>query len=164
MTDGRGGPVVLRAPMRSRTDALDDGRGARFGLAAGVVGMGGALDRAPGDAVEAVALLERLDERASARLRRFAAVPDGSFAWTLTDAGLHLGQITGGYRYDDSPAARAADVVHVRPCAWLPAPVPDDEVPAAVHHTFERGGRNLQRVHPGDVERLTADVWERLTG
>ncbi|TCI96934.1 GAF domain-containing protein [Aeromicrobium sp. IC_218] len=153
--------VVLRAPMRSRTDALDDGRGARRGLAAGVVGMGGVLDDVPAGADEAVAALERVDERAAARLRRFVAVPDGSFAWTLTDAGLHLGRITGGYRYDGSPEAVAADLVHVRPCDWLPAPVPDDEVPAAVHQTVERGGRNLQRIHPGDVEALTAEVWSR---
>ena len=59
--------VVLRAPMRSRTDGLDDGRGARRGLAAGVVGMGGVLDTAPVDADEAVAVLERLDARAAAR-------------------------------------------------------------------------------------------------
>lgn len=152
--------VVLRAPMRSRTDTLDDGRGALRGLAAGVVGMGGVLDAVPAGPGEAVAALERLDERAAARLRRFVDVPDGSFAWTLTDAGLHLGRITGGYRYDAEPAAAAADLVHVRPCDWLAAPVPDDEVPAAVHQTIERGGRNLQRIHPGDVETLTARVWE----
>ncbi len=154
------GLVVLRAPMRSRTDALDDGRGARRGLAAGVVGMGGVLDEVPADAAEAVAALERLDERAAARLRRFVDVADGSFAWTLTDDGLHLGRITGGYRYDDAPEAVAADLVHVRPCDWLAEPVPDEQVPAAVHHTIERGGRNLQRIHPGDVEALTARVWE----
>jgi hypothetical protein len=147
--------------MRSRTDALDDGRGARRGLAAGAVGMGGVLPAVPADADEAVAALERLDERASARLRRFVAVPDDSFAWTMTAAGLHLGRITGGYRYDASVDAVGADLVHVRPCDWLDRPVPDAEVPAAVHQTFERGGRNLQRVHPGDVEALTAAVWSR---
>jgi hypothetical protein len=40
--------------------------------------------------------------------------------------------------------------------------VPDAQVPRAVHQTVERGGRNLQRIHPGDVERLTAELWDRL--
>jgi hypothetical protein len=48
----------------------------------------------------------------------------------------------------------------VRPTDWLARAFTEDEVPAAVVGTFARGGRNLQRTHDDDAERLTAELWE----
>ena len=66
-------------------------------------------------------------------------------------------------RYDDSPAARAVGIHHVRPTRWLDRPIGDREVPAAVARTFARGGRNLQRTHDEEAERETAALWDAGT-
>ena len=138
-------PVTLRAPMRSRDDAVDHDATLERALSLGLVGMGAVRD-----------------ERAGKRLDRFVAVPDGSFAWTRTGAGLHLGRIDGPHRVDASEAAARVDLVHVRSCDWLPEPIDPALVPAPVAYAFSRGGRNLQRIGtPGAAER-TAAVWGAL--
>lgn len=137
--------VTLRAPMRSRDDAVDHAATLERALTLGLVGMGAARD-----------------ERAERRLDRFVAVPDGSFAWTRTGAGLHLGRVDGPHVIDDSEEADRVDLVHVRSCDWLPEPVDPVLVPEQVSYAFSRGGRNLQRIGtPGATER-TAAVWDSL--
>ena len=71
-----------------------------------------------------------------------------------------MGRISGTLRRDDDGAA--VDLVNVRDCDWIDQPVDPSLVPAAVSQTFARGGRNLQQIHPGDVETETARVWRRL--
>lgn len=138
-------PVTLRAPMRSRDDTVDHAATRERALTLGLVGMGAARD-----------------ERAERRLDRFVDVPDGSYAWTRTDAGLHLGRIVGRHRIDRSAEAARVDLVHVRSCDWLPEPVDPALVPEQVAYAFSRGGRNLQRIGtPGATER-TAAVWDAL--
>jgi hypothetical protein len=93
-------------------------------------------------------------------VRRFAEVPDGSFVWTRLDDGTYrVGRIDGAMRRDDSPAAHAVGIHHVRPARWLDAPITEDEVPAAVAETFARGGRNFQQTHSVPAERRTAELW-----
>lgn len=159
-------PPVYRAPMRSRLPAIPPGAGVERALAEGVVGLGGTLDPAPAGVREAAALAaEQHDERLAARIERFADAPDGAFVWTLDADGLSwLGRLAGPWRYDASPDAAAADLVHVRPCAWLGAPVADTDVPPAVRATFARGGLNWQRTHDDAVSRLSAERWERGVG
>ena len=137
---------VYRAPLRSRRDDVDHAAAVDRALRRGVVGVG-----------------EPTDGRAERRLERFAAAPDGSFVWTRHPAAgtAHLGRMTGPVRTD--PDGDAVDLVHVRDCDWLAEPVDAALVPAAVAQTFARGGRNLQQIHPGDVEARTAAVWERLS-
>lgn len=142
MTD----PVVLRAPLRSRRDDVDVAATIARALALGVVGMGAATD-----------------ERAALRLDRFALVPDGSFAWTQDAAGFHLGRIDGLLVEDDSPAAVELDLVHVRPCRWLPEAVDPALVPEQVTYAFGRGGRNLQRIGTPGAGRATAEAWDLLS-
>ncbi|WP_199701116.1 hypothetical protein [Jiangella rhizosphaerae] len=110
---------------------------------------------------EAAAALEQTaGERAARRLERFAAVPDGAFVWTRdVDGAYLLGRLDGPYRYDASPPARAADLVHVRPCRWLAVPVDSARVPAAVVAAFGRGGRNFQRIRHASVAPATAAIW-----
>lgn len=135
---------VYRAPLRSRRDDVDHVLAVERALRLGIVGMG-----------------EATDERAERRLDRFAAVPDGAFVWTRhPDGRLFLGRITGPHRRDDDGAD--VDLVNVRPCDWIAEPVDPILIPAAVTQTFARGGRNLQRIHPGDVEAQTAALWDRL--
>ena len=55
---------------------------------------------------------------------------------------------------------RAVGLTHVRPVAWLRRAFGEDEVPDAVAKTFARGGRNLQRTHDDDAERLSAKLWD----
>lgn len=138
------GTGVYRAPMRSRSDDVDPWLAVEQALLHGVCGMG-----------------EVTDDRAAARLERFAAVPDGAFVWTRdADGATYLGRLTGPCRRDDDPAAVEADLVHVRDCTWLPDPLPAADLPPAVTRTFARGGRNVQRIHDPDVEAETAALWD----
>ena len=137
---------VYRAPMRSRDDAVDMQATIDRALRVGLVGFGCAGG----------------DERLSRRVDRFAAVADGAYVWTRDADGRYwLGRIAGPYARDSSAAAAAVDLVHVRPCRWLSAPVDESQVPAAVVATFGRGGRNFQRTHAPEVRAQTARVWER---
>jgi hypothetical protein len=139
---------IYRAPMRARDLDLPRGAGAQYGLSAGVVGIG------PGRG-----------EKAARMLHRFATVPDGVFVWTRDRAGdYHLGRIAGPVREDRSPGALAVGIVHVRDAIWLSRPFKETEVPPAVAQTFARGGRNFQRTHDDDAERMTAEIWRREGG
>jgi hypothetical protein len=134
---------IYRAPMRARSLDLPAGTGAEYGLARGVVGIG--ADRG---------------ERAARALHRFATVPSGALVWTRDRAGdYHLGQIAGAVREDRSPAARAVGIVYVRDTTWLAGAFKETEVPVAVAQTFARGGRNFQRTHDSEAERMTAAIW-----
>lgn len=138
---------MLRAPMRSRDDAVDHAAALRRALAEGVCAIGGRLSRPPYDLGEALVLLEEEHgPRVAARLRRFADEADGTLAWTRdAEGGWWSGVLDGAWRYDTDPQAHRLDLVHVRPCAWRE--VADADVPPAVRASFARGGRNLQRIH-----------------
>jgi hypothetical protein len=130
--------------MRSRRDDVEPYLAVERALDRGLCGMGAVTD-----------------DRAERRLERFTAVPLGAFVWTRdADAFTYLGRLAGECRRDDDPAAVLADLVHVRDCTWLPDPVPDVQLPAAVTRTFVRGGRNFQRIHDPDVEEQTAALWD----
>ncbi|KQP84913.1 hypothetical protein ASF35_08750 [Aeromicrobium sp. Leaf291] len=154
-------PAVHRAPLRSRDDTVDHAAAVEHALRRGVVGLGGRLDVAPADLDEAIGRVEQQHgERVAARLERFAALPVGDFVWTRDDdADLWLGRIEGEWRFDEAPAAAAADLQHVRSCRWSDAPVPWSDVPAAVPATFARGGRNFQRIHDAEAEAATSRWW-----
>ena len=141
-------PGVYRAPLRSRRDDVDHALAVERALSHGVCGLGGRLDRAPRTLLEALAAADAAyGERAARRLERFAAVPDGAQVWTRTPGGpFHRGWLTGPWSYDGSGTAAALDLVHVRPCDWDPEPWDEHRLPAAVAHTFRRGGRNFQRI------------------
>lgn len=134
---------IFRAPMRSRRLELPPGTGAEYGLKHGLVGID------PGEG-----------EKAARSVHRFATVPEGVFVWTRDRAGgYHLGQIIGDMREVDTAAARGAGIRYVRPTLWLERAYTEAEVPDAVAATFARGGRNFQRTHDADAERLTAELW-----
>jgi hypothetical protein len=159
--------TIHRAPMRARDrDDVPAGAGADHGVARGLVGTGDALPAAPATLPEAVlAASAAHGEKAGRMLSRFAALPDGAFVWTRTsDGAFRLGRISGPWRYDDSAAARAVGIHHVRPARWLARAFTAGEVPPAVAATFARGGRNLQRTRDGDAERRTAALWEAESG
>lgn len=135
---------VYRAPMRSRRDDVDPQGALDRAIALGLVGFGDA----------------EADDRLARRVARFTEIDDGAFVWTRDADGLYwLGRIAGPYRYDDDAAAVAVDLVHVRPCRWLPDPVFEPDVPAAVIATFGRGGRNFQQTHSPAVGEQTATLW-----
>jgi hypothetical protein len=128
---------------RDRSD-IPAGAGAAFGLHRGVVAIDG---RSEGE-----------------RLERFASHPPGTYAWTRdADGAFWLGRITGPLRRDETAAAAACGLQHVRDASWAPHPVPPDEVPDEVRRSFARGGLNLQRVRAADGAR-TAALWHALTG
>jgi len=136
---------VYRAPMRARDVGIAPGAGAEYGLARKVVGIG----RGRG-------------EKAARALHRFATLPEGVFVWTRDQAGrYHLGRIAGPLREDSSREARTVGITHVRPTRWLARAFTEGEVPVAVARTFARGGRNFQRMHDDDAERLSAELWKR---
>jgi hypothetical protein len=85
--------------------------------------------------------------------------------WTRDRPGhYHLGRIAGALREDGSPAARTVGITHVRDTTWLGRAFQEPEVPPAVAQTFARGGRNFQRTHNDEAERLTAEIWLRERG
>jgi hypothetical protein len=155
---------IFRAPMRPRGRDVPEGAGAEHGVEHGLVGTGDALHDPPATLGEAVlAATGAHGEKAGRMLLRFAELPDGTFVWTrgVEDA-YRLGRISGPWRYDNSPAAHRAGIHHVRPAIWLDRPLGEREVPGAVARTFARGGRNLQRIHDGEAERRTAELWDAL--
>lgn len=139
---------VYRAPMRARDLDVPPGAGAEYGLERGLVGIG------PGGG-----------EKAARMIHRFAMLPEGVFVWTRDRAGgYRVGRIAGALSEDGSPEARAVGITHVRPTSWLPRAFTEADVPAAVARTFARGGRNFQRTHDDEAERLTAELWDALAG
>jgi len=136
---------VYRAPMRSRRDDVDPRLAVERALQLGICGMG-TTD----------------DVRAERRLERFAAAPEGTYIWTRSPDGFHLGRLTGPCRRDDAEAAVAADLVHVRPCEWIDEPVDPALVPTQVSNAFSRGGRNLQRIGTPGAGEATQEAWGRI--
>lgn len=124
--------------------------------------MNGVLTTPPAELTSALAeVSETYGDRLAARIERFADAPDGSFVWTQDEAGeTFLGQITGGWRYDNAPGATAIDLVHVRPCTWLPDPIEPRHIPAPVSATFARGGLNWQRIRHASSGPASAALWE----
>ena len=153
---------IFRAPMRARDRDLPPGTGADHGIAQGLVGLGGRLDPVPRSLQAAASATEAGQGVKAARmLTRFAALEDGTFVWTRTSDGLYrLGRLAGPWRYDDSSAARAVGIHHVRSVEWLPHALAADETPVAVIATFHRGGRNFQRTHDRLAERQTRELWD----
>lgn len=147
--------------MRARS--LEYGRfeGARQGVERGVVGIGEPLGTNPEDLSEAIlATIDEHGEKAGLMLERFADLPEGVFVWTMTgEESFRLGKISGPWIYDKSPAARATGIRQVRPASWLPEDLDLLLVPRAVATTFARGGRNFQRIHDEECERLTYETW-----
>jgi hypothetical protein len=136
--------AIHRAPMRARDLDVPAGAGAEFGLRHGLVGIGDTAER---------------------RIARLADLPEGALVWTRdTDGRFHLGAIAGPMRQEDSAAARAVGITHVRPVEWLDRPFGEGEVPPAVPATFARGGRNLQRIHDRPAEERSAELWATCRG
>ena len=135
---------VYRAPLRSRRDDVDPQATFERAHTLGLCGFGG--DRDP--------------ERLARRVERFAEVPDGSFVWSRDGDGLYwLGRLDGPYFYD--AGGESVDLVHVRACRWLAAPIVEASTPPAVIATFGRGGRNFQQIHDADVGDQSARLWEQ---
>lgn len=147
--------------MRSRINDVPPGAGADFAIARGLVGIGEALDRRPRSLAEAIlALTYTYGDKSGRMLARFAGLCVGSFVWTRQQDGAYrLGRICGGWRYDDSPAARAVGIHHVRAAVWARVRFDEATVPEAVARTFARGGRNMQQIHAPAIERQTLDAW-----
>ncbi|MHA7652686.1 GAF domain-containing protein [Mycobacterium sp. ML4] len=140
---------VYRAPMRSRSNAIDSRATFERARRSGLCGFG----QVAGNPAE--------QERLAHRVDRFAGAADGSFVWTRDQDGLFwLGRLAGPYFRDDDDDALAVDLVHVRPCTWLAEPLLELEVPAAVVATFRRGGRNFQQTHHGTVSQETQQIWD----
>ncbi|MGB6207689.1 GAF domain-containing protein [Mycobacterium sp.] len=138
--------------MRSRNDAVEPEATIDRARRLGLCGFGQLVSQS--------AEQERLDRRVT----RFAELDDGSFVWTRDTDGLFwLGRISGPYFYDADETAAAVDLVHVRPCEWLPTPILEQNVPAAVIATFRRGGRNFQEIHHPSIGEETQRIWDGRT-
>ncbi|RDH76453.1 GAF domain-containing protein [Mycolicibacterium moriokaense] len=141
--------AVYRAPMRSRRSDVDFGATIERARALGLCGFGSGGSSAG---------------RLARRIERFRDVENGSFVWTRDPDGLYwLGRIHGPYFHDDDAAAVAVDLVHVRECLWLPEPLLEPNVPAAVVATFGRGGRNFQQTHDGTVSAESQALWDEFS-
>jgi hypothetical protein len=45
---------------------------------------------------------------------------------------------------------------------WLARGLTQGDVPPAAAQTFARGGRNFQRTHDDEAERMSAETWRRV--
>lgn len=144
--------AVYRAPMRSRNDALELQATIERARRLGLCGFGQSVSRSAEQ------------ERLACRVARFAELDDGSFVWTRdTNGWFWLGRISGPYFYDANETAAAVDLVHVRPCEWLPTPILEPDAPAAIIATFRRGGRNFQEIHHPSIDEETQRIWDART-
>lgn len=151
---------AYRAPMR--TLRADDGTAAEWAIAAGVVGLDGAIQAQVDSLDDVLAAVDlELDERTARRIRRFTVTPAGSLVWTRDRrGGLHLGRLGDGQRYARDDVALRLGLPHQRDCEWAAGPVPVELVPAAVVETFNRGGRNWQENRSdGGASQI---LWDRL--
>ena len=133
--------------MRSRHDDVDPGLAVERALASGVCGVGGRLSTPPSTLAEALARTDdEYDERTAAAA---GAVRRGADRLLRVDPGHRRPVLPrkahGEWRYDASPDALAADLVHVRACDWLARPVPPERVPAATLATFARADGTSSR-------------------
>jgi hypothetical protein len=141
--------AVYRAPMRSRSDAVELQCTIDRARRLGICGFGQFVDR------------PREHKRLARRVDRFADLDEGSFVWTRDPSGrFWLGRVSGPYLYDADEEATAVDLVHTRPCEWLPAPILEQDAPAAVIATFGRGGRNFQKIHHASIAEDTQRIWD----
>jgi hypothetical protein len=157
---------VYRAPMRARDRDLPPGAGAAYGLEHGVVGIGDVLPAVPATIDQAVHdAAEAHGAKAGRMLGAFAHLPAGVFVWTRDpDGDYRLGRVDGPWRYDDSAAARAVGIHHVRAATWDGRRFTAWDVPPAVAKAFARGGRNFQRIHDEETEIWTARAWASRAG
>ena len=104
--------------------------------------------------------------RAALTVRRFGAeAKTGDFVWTRdTDAHYRLCRITGGYRFDASPAAAKVDSYQVRRVEWARAAFGDLDVPGAVVRGFVGSADSFSRIHDHSARMLTPYLWEKLHG
>lgn len=153
---------VYRAPMRSLQ--ADDASAAEWAIAAGVVGLDGALRVSVSDLAEALAAVDHEhDTRTARRIRRFAQAPAGSLVWTRDTCGsFHLGRVSGDWRYDPSETARRMGLPHQRACIWAAGPVPDALVPGSVIDAFARGGRNWQCIRAAEAGGASLRLWSQM--
>ncbi|WP_081292869.1 GAF domain-containing protein [Mycobacterium colombiense] len=141
--------AVYRAPMRSRNDAVEPQATIDRARRLGVCGFG----RLVSSSAE--------QDRLARRVARFAELDEGSFVWTRDAHGwFWLGRISGPCVYDTDDTAKAVDLVHIRPCEWLSTPILEQDAPAAVVATFNRGGRNFQKIHDPSVGGETQRIWD----
>lgn len=153
---------AYRAPMRS--PEADDGSAAEWAVAAGIVGLNGAIRASVDDLDEVLAAVDRdIDERTARRIQRFAQTPTGSLVWTRdTHGGFHLGRLCGDWRYDPSGVARRLGLPHQRACDWAADPVPEALVPLTVIDAFARGGRNWQRIRAAGAGEASSRLWSHM--
>lgn len=147
-----------------RIPRVDDGSAAEWAIAAGVVGLDGAVRSTADHIDDTLAMVDlELDERTARRIRRFLLAPSGSLVWTQDrSGGLHLGRLGSGQRYSRDSAMLRLGLLHQRDCEWAAGPVPVALVPSPVIETFERGGRNWQQIRADGG--ASAHLWERLEG
>lgn len=141
--------AVYRAPMRSRSDAVELQGTFDRARRLGICGFGQFVDR-PGE-----------QERLARRVDRFADLDEGSFVWTRDPCRCFwLGRVSGPYLYDADEEAAAVDLVHIRPCEWLSEPILEQHAPTTVVATFTRGGRNFQKIHHPSIAEDTQRIWD----
>lgn len=69
-------------------------------------------------------------------VRRLHDLHDGALIWTRrSDSTYWLGELTGGWRYQDSPSMRQIDMFNVRPCRWWKVGE-EDAVPGVIVGNF----------------------------
>lgn len=150
--------------MRARSLDADKYEGAVYGVENSLVGTGEPLESVPGDLDQAVFETSRQHSEKSARmLERFAGLESGVLVWTRTgDDEFRLGMIEGPWRYEDSGETGQTGICQVRSASWLPQVFTHASVPSGVAATFNRGGRNFQRIRDRETEVQSTRLWQDL--
>lgn len=149
--------------MRARSVESGVFEGARLGTERSIVGIGERLSEVPTTLDQAIlSTADEHSDKAARMLARFAGLPEGSLVWTRTsDDAFRLGRITGPWWYDDSEAADRTGIHQVRTADWIPRDFHVDTTPDAVIDTFNRGGKNLQRIRSQQAEQDSERLWQK---
>lgn len=166
-------PVIWRTKLRSQLPGVDHAKQFAYCVDGGRVGIGWRVEGLPTGAslAEVVSAIRATELRgwgsqAASTVRLFgeeAAV--GDFVWTRDLEGrFRLGQITGGYRYENSAKAQAVDTHQVRKADWAAQPLGDHEVPAAIVRAFTGPATSFSRIRDPGARLYSAWLWEKLHG
>lgn len=164
-------PTIWRTKLRSTLEGVDHTEQVEHCLKKKLIGIGwGPPDLPTGSSLEKVTqFIESCDldgwtKNGAHTVRRFGEqARRNDFVWTRHTNGKYmLCKITGPYKFDNSKAAKAADVHQTRKVAWALEELNDLDVPGGVVRSFIGTGSSFSRVHDPATIKLTPYLWAKL--
>ena len=162
MSNSAGLPSVWRINLKSAAASGVDPR--RFCIDNGILGFGWPVQIRPIPTADeyrgAASRQYPLDNGWKKAFNALQNMSEGDLCWTRDLKGTYyLGRVTGAWSYVTTDDHVRADIVNVRPCAWISVG-PVDEVPGKVVASF-RPAATLQRIDDSTVQLYSAYLYNR---